>query len=48
MVVGTSSGWSDGEQSRNTVCGGGSSMDLSSALAEFSVSRSASAMIRTW
>jgi adenylate cyclase len=48
MVIGTSSWWSDGAQSRNTVRGGGSSTALSSALAAPSVNRSASVTIRIW
>ncbi len=44
MVTDTSSGWVDGAQSRNTVCGGGSSIAFNRALDAPSVSRSASSM----
>jgi hypothetical protein len=48
MVTATSSGWSDGAQSRKIVCSGGSSMNLRSALAAFSVSRSRRVTMSTW
>ena len=48
MVTATSSGWSDGAHSRNIVWSGGSSTTLRSALAAFSVSRSASVTMSTW
>ena len=44
MVTDTSSGWVDGAQSRNTVCGDGSSTAFSSAFDAPSVSRSASSI----